>query len=80
MDFNKQDTAIAITDPQNDFLSPEGVIWGLVGASASKRTGPSGTSKTCFALQIRRATKFSSRRTITTPRTRVGSSVERLKT
>ena len=33
MDFNAQDTAIVITDPQNDFLSPEGVTWGLVGAS-----------------------------------------------
>lgn len=26
-------TAVVITDPQNDFLSPEGVTWGLVGAS-----------------------------------------------
>ena len=26
-------TALVITDPQNDFLSPEGVTWGLVGAS-----------------------------------------------
>lgn len=26
-------TAIVITDPQNDFLSPEGVAWGAVGAS-----------------------------------------------
>ena len=33
MDFNAKDTAIVITDPQNDFLSPEGVTWGLVGAS-----------------------------------------------
>jgi len=33
MDFNKKDTAIVITDPQNDFLSPEGVTWGLVGDS-----------------------------------------------
>ena len=36
MDFNKQDTAIVITDPQNDFLSPEGVTWGLVGASVEE--------------------------------------------
>lgn len=27
------DTAIVITDPQNDFLSPEGVTWGVVGES-----------------------------------------------
>ncbi len=26
-------TALVITDPQNDFLSPEGVTWGVVGAS-----------------------------------------------
>lgn len=26
-------TAVVITDPQNDFLSPAGVTWGLVGAS-----------------------------------------------
>ena len=36
MDFNKGDTAIVITDPQNDFLSPEGVTWGLVGASVEE--------------------------------------------
>ena len=33
MDFNAQDTAIVITDPQNDFLSSQGVTWPLVGAS-----------------------------------------------
>ena len=33
MAFNAQDTEIVITDPQNDFLSPDGVTWGLVGAS-----------------------------------------------
>lgn len=27
------DTAIVITDPQNDFLSPDGVTWGVVGQS-----------------------------------------------
>ena len=29
-------TAIVITDPQNDFLSPDGVTWGLVGESVQK--------------------------------------------
>ena len=29
-------TAIVITDPQNDFLSPNGVAWGLVGESVTK--------------------------------------------
>jgi nicotinamidase-related amidase len=33
MEINARDTAIVVTDPQNDFLSPEGVTWGLVGAS-----------------------------------------------
>lgn len=33
MEFNAKDTALVITDPQNDFLSPEGVTWELVGAS-----------------------------------------------
>ena len=26
--FDREDTAIVIIDPQNDFLSPEGVTWG----------------------------------------------------
>lgn len=30
------DTAIVITDPQNDFLSPEGVTWGVVGQSITE--------------------------------------------
>jgi nicotinamidase-related amidase len=36
MDIAASDTAIVITDPQNDFLSPEGVAWGLVGASVEE--------------------------------------------
>ncbi|WP_106790727.1 isochorismatase family protein [Aquimarina sp. Aq78] len=30
-----QNTAIVITDPQNDFLSPNGVTWGVVGESVT---------------------------------------------
>lgn len=30
---DQERTAVVITDPQNDFLSPEGVTWGLVGKS-----------------------------------------------
>ncbi len=26
-------TALVLTDPQNDFLSPKGVTWGVVGKS-----------------------------------------------
>lgn len=29
-------TALVITDPQNDFLSPEGVTWGVVGESITR--------------------------------------------
>ena len=29
-------TAIVITDPQNDFLSPKGVMWGVVGKSVTE--------------------------------------------
>ena len=29
-------TALVITDPQNDFLSPKGVTWGVVGESVTK--------------------------------------------
>jgi len=33
MTVDRNRTALVITDPQNDFLSPEGVTWGLVGKS-----------------------------------------------
>jgi nicotinamidase-related amidase len=33
MEIDPANTALVITDPQNDFLSPEGVTWGVVGAS-----------------------------------------------
>ncbi len=36
MDIDRSDTALVITDPQNDFLSPEGVTWGLVGKSVEE--------------------------------------------
>ena len=29
-------TALVITDPQNDFLSPKGVAWGVVGKSVTE--------------------------------------------
>ena len=31
--FDRRDTALLIIDPQNDFLSPEGVTWDVVGES-----------------------------------------------
>lgn len=36
MKANASDTALVITDPQNDFLSPKGVAWGMVGDSVTK--------------------------------------------
>ena len=36
MQLKADQTAIVITDPQNDFLSPQGVTWGVVGESVSE--------------------------------------------
>ncbi len=36
MDFSTKDPAVVITDPQNDFLSPDGVTWALVGESVTE--------------------------------------------
>ncbi len=36
MDTNRKATGLVITDPQNDFLSPSGVTWGLVGESVQE--------------------------------------------
>lgn len=36
MDINKKDTAVVVTDPQNDFLSEKGVTWQLVGESVKE--------------------------------------------
>jgi len=36
MDIAPGRTALLITDPQNDFLSPDGVTWGVVGESVTE--------------------------------------------
>jgi nicotinamidase-related amidase len=36
MDINKNNTAVLVTDPQNDFLSETGVTWQLVGDSVKE--------------------------------------------
>jgi nicotinamidase-related amidase len=36
MEIDPDRTAIVLTDPQNDFLSPEGVTWGVVGESVTE--------------------------------------------
>ena len=33
MEIDPTNTALLVTDPQNDFLSPDGVVWGVVGKS-----------------------------------------------
>ncbi|MDH3890734.1 MAG: cysteine hydrolase [candidate division Zixibacteria bacterium] len=35
MTIDSEHTALVITDPQNDFLSPDGVTWGVVGQSVT---------------------------------------------
>ncbi len=36
MKIDPERTAVVVTDPQNDFLSPEGVTWGVVGKSVEE--------------------------------------------
>lgn len=36
MTVDAQRTALVVTDPQNDFLSPQGVTWGVVGESVTE--------------------------------------------
>lgn len=36
MNVNTNNTALLITDPQNDFLSPDGVTWGVVGQNVTE--------------------------------------------
>jgi nicotinamidase-related amidase len=36
MVIDPERTALVITDPQNDFLSPKGVTWGVVGKSVTE--------------------------------------------
>ena len=35
LDLRKGNVAVVVTDPQNDFLSPEGVTWGVVGKNVT---------------------------------------------
>ena len=47
MDINKNDTALLVTDPQNDFLSEQGATWQLVGDSV-KEIGTIGNIEKLF--------------------------------
>ena len=35
VELRKNNVAVVVTDPQNDFLSPEGVTWGVVGQNVT---------------------------------------------
>jgi len=73
MEVRQNDTALVVTDPQNDFLSPKGVTWGLVGESVQKNRTVEHISS--FSRRRRRTTTtFSFRRTTTIPPTMGGSS------
>ena len=38
MKVDPNDTALVVTDPQNDFLSRQGFTWGMVGEAVRQRT------------------------------------------
>ncbi len=66
-------TALVITDPQNDFLSPDGVTWEVVGESVTENH----TVENLEALlKTAKASRFrcSSLRTTTTRLTTAGGS------
>lgn len=44
-------TALVITDPQNDFLSPEGVTWGVVGESVTENNTVWTTAEAADAIR-----------------------------
>ena len=58
MDIAARDTAIVVTDPQNDFLSPDGVTWGLVGASVEENDTVANLGKLLAAAQANGYTVF----------------------
>ena len=69
VDFVPGRVALVITDPQNDFLSPNGVAWGVVGGSVEAN----GTVDNLDRL-FEAASRASSRPITITPRTKAGSS------
>ena len=51
--FDKAHTAIVITDPQNDFLSPDGVTWGVVGKNVTRNNTVSNLERLFKAAKAR---------------------------
>jgi hypothetical protein len=70
VEINAQDTARVITDPQNDFLSPKGVTWGVVGESVTENNTVENIESLLKAAK-KTGFQFSSRLTTTTHRPRL---------
>ena len=58
MDIASGDTALVITDPQNDFLSPDGVTWELVGANVQENNTVENLGRLLEAAQANGYTVF----------------------
>ena len=65
MDIVPGRTALVITDPQNDFLSPKGVAWGVVGKSVTENRTVENIDSLSRLLR-RTASRYSSHHTTTT--------------
>ncbi len=73
MEIDPERTAIVITDPQNDFLSPDGVTWAMVGKSVTENNTVANIEA---LLKVAKANNLpvSSRRAIIIQRTTAGNS------
>jgi nicotinamidase-related amidase len=75
MEINKKDTAVLVTDAQNDFLSEKGVTWKLVGDSVKENRTIENIERLFKAAKANGFEVFISPHTIIPPIT-VGSSAE----
>ena len=71
--IDQERTAVVITDPQNDFLSPEGVTWGLVGKSVEANNTVANIEALMKTAKSRTVSLYSSRLITTIPPTMDGS-------
>ncbi len=78
MDINKNDTAVLVTDPQNDFLSEQGVTWQLFGDSVKENNTVENIER---LIQVGKSNGYEVfiSPTITTPPITAGSSREPLR-
>ena len=72
MTITPGNTALVITDPQNDFLNPKGVTWVVVGESVTKNNTLANIEALLKAAK-QKTFPSSYHRTITTRPTRAGS-------